>query len=137
MAYTFIVSARSTRNWSYCVTRADKVWSIRQRCIKANAGVLWNDHGDVLKRVVRQDESVPTKIGPPDVLQAWKWVYNKRGDKDDGDEDSANVFDGMATQIEALWDSAANDLTAQSDKCIDLLADQLLENIPRAKGPRT
>jgi hypothetical protein len=119
------------------MTRAEKVWSIRQRCIKANDGVLWNDHGDVLKRVIRQGEAVPTKIGLADVLLTWKWVYDKRTDKDDGDQDAADVFNEISVQIEALWDRAANDLTAQSDKCIDLLAEHLLVDIPRAKRTRT
>ena len=118
------------------MSRAEKVWSIRQRCIKANEGVLWNDHGDILKRVIRQRIAVPTKICLADVLQTWKWVYDKRVDKSDGDEDAAELFKEIAAQIEALWDQTANDLGSQSDKCIDLLADQLLVVLERAKRRR-
>jgi hypothetical protein len=99
--------------------------------------VLWNDHGDVLKRVIRQGEAVPTKIGLTDVLLTWKWVYDKRTGRDDGDQDAADVFNEISAQIEALWDRAANDLSAQSDKCIDLLAEYLLVEIRPTKRTRT
>jgi hypothetical protein len=115
------------------LNRAEKVLAIRERSIKANDGVLWNDHGDVLKRVIRQGVAVPTKIGLADVLRTWKWVYDKRADQCDGDEDAAEVLKEIAGQIEALWDRAANDLTSQSDKCIDLLTNHLLVAIERAK----
>jgi hypothetical protein len=119
------------------VTRAEKVWDIRKRCIKANDGVLWNNHGDILMRVISPGRAVPTKISLADVLLTWKWVCDKRVDKSEGDEDAAKVLNEITAQIEALWDGAAADLTTQSDKCIDLLADHLLVDIPRAKRTRT
>jgi hypothetical protein len=118
------------------VTRAVKVWDIRRRCIRANAGVLYNDHGDVLKRVVSQGVSVSTKMALADVLATWKWVYEQRARKDESDQDAVDVFDEIAAQIEVLWDSAV-DLNGQSDKCIDFLAEHLLIEIPRAKRMRT
>jgi hypothetical protein len=118
------------------VTRAENLWDIRRRCIRANPGVLWNNHGDILMRVINQGHAIPTKMSLADVLLTWKWVYDKRADKDDIDQDAADVFDEITAQIKALWDCAADDLTAQSDKCIDLLADHLLVNIPRAKPNR-
>jgi hypothetical protein len=104
------------------MTRAEKVWDVRRRCIRANDGVLWNDHGDVLKRVIRhgtavQGVAVPTKITLTDVLKTWEWVNDRRADGSD-DEDAADVFKVIAVQIEALWDRAADDRTQQSDKCI-------------------
>jgi hypothetical protein len=123
------------------VTRAVKVWDIRRRCIRANDGVLWNDHGDILKRVIRhgreaQGVAVPTKITLTDVLTTWEWVNDRRPNRSD-DEDAADVFKEIAAQIEALWDRTADDLTQQSDKCIDRLAEHLLVEIPRSKRKRT
>jgi hypothetical protein len=122
------------------MTRAEKVWDIRRRCIRGNEGVLWNDHGDILKRVIRQPGAVqgiavPTKIMLVDALTTWEWVNERRADRFD-DEDATDVFKEIAAQIEALWDRAADDLTQQSDKVIDLLADHLLADIPRAKPKR-
>ena len=124
------------------MTRAEKVWNIRQRCIRANDGVLWDDHGNVLKRVIRdpgavQGVAVPTKITLVDVLNTWKWVYGKTEETRDDDDDAVEVFKEIATRIEALWDRAADDLMQQSDKCVDLLADHLLVTVPRAKRKRT
>jgi hypothetical protein len=122
------------------VTRAEKVGEIRRRCIRANDGVLWNDHGDILKRVIRhgsavQGTAMPTKITISDVLATWDWVNDRRTAGND-DEDGARVLKEVAAQIEALWDRAADDLTQQSDKCIDLLAEHLLVEIPRTKRQR-
>jgi hypothetical protein len=94
-----------------------------------------------LRRVIRhgpaaQGVAVPTKITLTDVLKTWEWVNDRRVDRSD-DEDAADVFKEIAAQIEALWDCAADDLTQQSDKCIDRLAEQLLVEIPRAKRKRT
>jgi len=123
------------------MTRAEKVWDIRRRCIRANEGVLWDDHGNVLKRVIRhqgevQGIAVPTKIMLSDVLQTWRWLYQKSADRRDDDEDAAEAFKEIAERIEVLWDSAADDLLQQSDKVIDLLSDYLLADIPRAKSRR-
>jgi hypothetical protein len=123
------------------MTRAEKVWDIRRRCIRANSGVLWNDHGDILKRVIRQPGTVQgravlTKIMLVDVLKTWEWIYEKTADRRDDDKDAADVFREIAHQIEALWDRTADDLTQQSDKVIDLLADRLLVEVPRAKRKR-
>src|ERR1700730_17855271 len=107
------------------MTRAEKIWALRQRCIKANDGVLWSDHGDVLKRVIRQGIAVPTEIGLTDVLLTWKWVCDKRTEIS-ADEVVVDAFEEIAAQIKALWNSTANDLTSQSDKCIDFLADHML-----------
>ena len=112
--------------------RTEKIWDIRQRCIKANGTVLWNNHGDILMRVVSAGHAVPTKIGLVDVLLTWKWVCDGLVENE-GDKDAAEALNEITAQIEALWDRAADDLTAQSDKCIDLLADYLLVDIPRAK----
>jgi hypothetical protein len=113
------------------MTRAEKVWGLRQRCIKANSGVLWNDHGDILKRVVARGVAVPTKIGLADVLATWKWVYEKQVTTDH-DQDALDVFEEINARIESLWDCTENDITMQSDKCIDLLADHLLVPIQKA-----
>jgi hypothetical protein len=123
------------------MTRAEKVWDIRRRCIRANDGVLWNDHGDVLKRVIRhgtavQGVAVPTKITLTDVLKTWEWVNDRRAERSD-DQDAADVFKEISEKIEALWDRAADDLAQQSDKCIDQLAEHVLLEIPRAKRKRT
>src|SRR5271163_151502 len=40
------------------MTRAEKVWDIRRRCIRGNEGVLWDDHGNVLKRIIRREGEV-------------------------------------------------------------------------------
>jgi hypothetical protein len=122
------------------MTRAEKVWEIRRRCIRANEGVLWNDHGDILKRVIRQPDTiqgvaVPTKIMLADVLKTWEWVNGKQTDRSN-DQDSTDVFREIAAQIGTLSDRAADDLTSQSDRCIDLLAEHLLVEIPRAKRKR-
>jgi hypothetical protein len=123
------------------MTRSEKVWDIRRRCIRANDGVLWDDHGNVLKRVIRrqgevQGIAVPTKVMLSDVLQTWQWVYQKIADRRDDDEDATEAFKEIAARIEALWDGAADDLLQQSDKVIDLLADHLLVDISRAKSKR-
>jgi DNA phosphorothioation-dependent restriction protein DptG len=120
------------------MTRAQKVSELRRRCIRANEGVLWDDHGNVLKRVIRQPGEVQgytvlTKIMLIDVLKTWEWVYQKTADRRDDDEDAAEVHKEIAQQIETLWDCAADDLTQQSDKVIDLLAEHVLVDIPRAK----
>jgi hypothetical protein len=112
------------------MTRAEKVWEVHRRCIRANDGVLWNDHGDILKRVIRdagavQGVAVPAKITLTDVLKTWEWVNDRRTDRSD-DEDAADVFKEVAAQIETLWDRAADDLIQQSDRCIDHLAEHLL-----------
>jgi hypothetical protein len=122
------------------MTGAEKAWDIRRRCIRANEGVLWDDHGNILKRVIRrpgevQGIAVPTKIMLTDVLKTWEWVYEKTTDRHD-DEDAVQVHKEIAQQIEGLWDRAADDLTQQSDKVIDLLADHLLVDIPRVKRKR-
>lgn len=123
------------------MTRAEKVWEVRRRCIRANDGVLWNDHGDILKRAVRdagavQGVAVPAKITLADVLKTWEWVNDRRTDRSD-DDDAADVFKEVAAQIETLWDRAGDDLIQQSDRCIDQLAEHLLVEIPRAKNKRT
>jgi hypothetical protein len=100
------------------MTRAEKVWSIRKFCIRANGTVLWNDHGDILKRVISQGVAVPTKIGLDDVLLTWRWVYGKQGEHD---EDALQVAKEVSEEIQVLWDMHADDLTAQSDTCIDYI----------------
>jgi hypothetical protein len=123
------------------MTRAQKVWDLHTRCVRANDGVLFHDHGRVLKRVFRspgevQGFAVPTKLTLSDVLKTWEWVNERQADRSD-DEDAAHVYKEVAAQIEANWDRGADDLTYQSDKVIDLLADHLLVDIPRARRKRS
>lgn len=123
------------------MTRAEKVLDIHRRCIRANDGVLWNDHGDILKRVIRQPGEVQgyainSKITLVDVLKTWEWVYQKTADRRDDDDDAGEVYKEIVQQIEALWDRAADDLAQQNDKVIALLVDHLLVEIPRAKRKR-
>ena len=119
------------------MTRAEKVWNLYTRCVRANDGVLFHDHGRVLKRVHRQPGKVegiaaPTKLMLADVLKTWEWVHQKTAHTRDDDEDAAEVYKEIAQQTEALWDRGADDLSQQSDKVIDLLADHLLVDVPRA-----
>jgi hypothetical protein len=100
--------------------RYERVWAIRRVCIKGSNNRLWNDHGDVLKRVVRQGFAIPTKIGLSDVLSAWKWIRERKG-IDEGDDDAVNVVEEIAERITTLWDTQPDDLTYQSDGCIDYL----------------
>jgi hypothetical protein len=123
------------------MTRAQKVWDLYTRCVRANDGVLFHDHGRVLKRVIRRPGEVHgvavlTKLTLADVLKSWEWGYQRTLDRHDDDEDSAEVYKEVARQIEALWDRRADDLMQQSDKVIDLLADHLLVDIPRSKPKR-
>ena len=123
------------------MTRADKVWDLHTRCVRANDSVLFHDHGRVLKRVFRrpgevQGTAAPTRLTLADVLKTWEWVYQRTADRRDDDEDAAEVRKEIAQQIEALWDRDADDLTQQSDKVIDLLAEHLLVDIPRTKRKR-
>jgi len=124
------------------MTRAEKVWDLYTRCVRANDSVLFHDHGRVLKRVFRQPGQVQgiavvTKLTLTDVLKSWEWVYQKTADRRDDDEDAAATYKEIAQQIEALWDRGADDLSQQSDKVIDLLAEHLLVDIPRANRKRT
>lgn len=96
------------------------MWAIRRVCIKGSNNKLWNDHGDVLKRVVHQGVAVSTKIGLSDVLLAWKWVSERQG-VDEGDDDAANVVKEAADRMTALWDMQPDDLVFQSDVCVDYL----------------
>jgi hypothetical protein len=123
------------------MTRAQKVWDLYTRCVRANDGALFHDHGRVLKRVMRrpgevQGIAVPTKLMLADVLKSWEWVYQKTADGRDDDDDTAEVYKEIARQIGTLWDRSADDLMQQSDKVIDLLADHLLVDIPRSKPKR-
>lgn len=49
------------------------------------------------------------------------------------DADTVEVISEIGEQIAALWDLGADDPASQSDKRIDLLAEHLLIDIPRAK----
>lgn len=123
------------------MTRAQKVWELYTRCVRANDGVLFHDHGRVLKRVMRrpgevQGIAVPTKLTLADVLKSWEGVYQRTVDGHEDDEDSVEVYKEIARQIETLWDRSADDLMQQSDRVIDLLADHILVDIPRSKPKR-
>jgi hypothetical protein len=102
------------------MNRYERVWDIRRMCIKGSNNKLWNDHGDVLKRVVRQGVAVPTKIGLSDVLLAWKWVSERQG-MEEGDDDAANVVKEARDRMTALWDMPPDDLIYQSDACVEYL----------------
>jgi hypothetical protein len=102
------------------MNRYEKVGAIRGVCIKGSSNKLWNDHGDVLKRVVQQGVAVSTKIGISDVLVAWTWVSDRQGMAED-DDDAANVVKEIANQMIALWDVRPDDLIYQSDGCVDVL----------------
>ncbi len=120
------------------MTRAQKVWGLHTRCVKANDGLLFHAHGRVLKRVLRrpgevQGIAVSTKLMFADVLKTWEWVYQKTADRRADDQDAAAVYKEIAQQIEAPWDRGSDDLLQQSDK-VNLLAEQLLVDIPRAKS---
>ena len=106
------------------MARAEKLSNLRQRCIRANEGSLWKDHGDVLMRVIRQGVAIPSKIGSPDILVTWKWVYNKQAEID-RDKDAVEVFEEITKQVEALWDRRAHGIDSQSDRSVDLLVDHL------------
>jgi hypothetical protein len=115
---------------------------LRRRCIRANSGILWDDHGNVLKRVIRspgeiQGVAKPTTIMLEDILNTWDWVCEKTLHGREGDEDAVEVTKEVTAQIIALWDRAVDDIVSQSDKCIDLLAEHLLVDIPRARRKRT
>jgi len=119
------------------MTRAQKLAELRRRCIRANEGVLWDDHGNVLKRVIRragevQGYTILTKIMLVDVLKTCEWVYQKTSSSGDEDEDASEVYREISQQVESLWDRSANDLMQQSGKVVDLLAEHLLVDIPRA-----
>jgi hypothetical protein len=100
--------------------RYEKVWATRRVCIKGSNSKLWNDHGDVLKRIVGQGVAVPTKIGLSDVLLAWKWVSDRQG-IGESDDDAANLVKEVADRMTTLWDMQPDDLIYQSDGCIDYL----------------
>jgi hypothetical protein len=102
------------------MNRYEKVWAIRRECIKGSNNKLWNDHGDVVKRVVSQGVAIPTKIGLLDVLLAWKWISEQRA-VEESDGDAANVLKEIADRIGALWDKQPDDLIYQSDTCIEYL----------------
>src|SRR5436305_1102858 len=75
------------------MTRADKVWDLHTRCVRANDSVLFHDHGRVLKRVFRrpgevQGTAAPTRLTLADVLKTWEWVYQRTADRRDDDEDA-------------------------------------------------
>jgi hypothetical protein len=106
------------------LTRDEKLWRLRKACMKANPA-LWNDHGDILKRVVSQGVAVPTKIGLADVLLAWNWEWQKRPPGNEDDEDAAQVYKEIITRILVLWNVRADDLSKQSDECIDYLESHL------------
>jgi len=123
------------------MTRAQKVYDLIRRCVRGNENVLWLDHGDILKRVIRQPgaiegRAVPTKVMLVDVLKTWEWVRERTADLRDDDADATAVHKEIAEQVETLWDRTADDLTQQSDKVLDLLADHLLVEIPRARRKR-
>ena len=123
------------------MTRAEKLWDLYTRCVRANDGTLFHDHGRVLKRVFREPGAVqgvtrPTKLTLADVLKTWEWVFERTALAND-DQDAAEVNKELSEQISALWDHAADDLASQSDACVNLLADHLLGDIPRAKRKRT
>lgn len=115
------------------MTRAEKVWAVRRLCIRGNENVLWNDHGDVLKRVVSRGVAVPTKITLEDVLKAWRWAFDRKAGHDVGDQDAIDVFDEITSQIRGLWDSGT-DLMQQSDACIDFLFQHL--EVPKKRTKR-
>jgi hypothetical protein len=122
------------------MTRAEKLWDLHTRCVRANDGVLFHDHGRVLKRVLRrpgdvQGTAAPTKLTLSDVLKSWEWVNDRRVDRSD-DDDAVEVYKEIAAQIEANWDRGADDLTQQSDRVVDLLAEHLLVDIPQSKSKR-
>lgn len=119
------------------MTRAQKLWDLYTRCVRANDGTLFHDHGRILKRVFREPGNVqgiarPTKLTLADVLKSWEWVSEKTVQARD-DADTVEVISEIGEQIATLWDLGADDLASQSDKCIDLLAEHLLVDIPRAK----
>jgi hypothetical protein len=88
--------------------------------MKGSNNKLWNDHGDVLKRVVGQSVAVPTKIKLSDALLAWKLVRERQGG-DAGDSDAVNVVNEVEEWITARWDTQPDDLIYQSDECINYL----------------
>ena len=123
------------------MTRAEKLWDLYTRCVRANDGTLFHDHGRILKRVFREPGKVqgiarPTKLTLADVLKTWEWVCKKTA-LARGDADAVEVIKEINEQIAALWDLGADDLASQSDKCIDLLAEHLLVDISRAKPRRS
>jgi len=104
---------------------ADKIWQIRALCIKANSK-LWNDHGDVLKRVIAPGIAVPSKIGLSDVLEAVSWNNNKHPSSDALDEDGIHVRREIVDKMIILWDRTSDDLELQSEPCIKYLSEVLL-----------
>jgi hypothetical protein len=92
-------------------------------------------HGDVLKRVVSQGVAVQTKIGLADILLAWNWEWQKRPPGEEDDEDAAQVYKEITAQITILWNVRADDLSKQSDDCIDYLASHIHYE-PRTYGAR-
>jgi hypothetical protein len=124
------------------MTRSDELWNLYNRCVRANDGVLFHDHGRMLKRVFREPGAIqgiaqPTKLTLADVLKTWEWVYENTADRRDDDTDAAEVYKEIAEQIDALWDRGADDLMMQSDRVVDLLTEYLLVKIPRATRKTT
>lgn len=106
------------------MVRDEKIWSIRRTCIKANPQ-LWNDHGDILKRVISLSVAVPTKIGLADVLLAWKWIDEKKSPIEEQDTDALQASSEVTSKITQLWNVRRDDLFTQGDACIDFLATHL------------
>ena len=106
------------------MNRYEKVWAIRRVCIKGSNNKLWNDHGDVLKRIVSQGVAVPTRIGLSDIMLVWKWFSERQG-IDEGDDDASNVVREAADRMTVLWDMQPDDLIYQSDACVDYLHNHL------------
>lgn len=115
------------------MTRDEQLWGIRKACIKANQK-LWNDHGNILMRVVAQGVAVPTQIGLADVLLAWQRVIGA-SDKEQ-DEDAVQVSTEIVTQIISLWNVRTDDLTKQSDECISYLATRIIKEPIRKRRSR-
>ena len=102
------------------MNRYEKVWAIRRVCVKGSNNKLWNDHGDLLKRVVGYGVAVPTRIELSDVLLAWKLLSEKQG-MEEGDDDAANVVKEAADRMTALWDMHPDDLNLP-ERCMRRLA---------------
>jgi hypothetical protein len=115
------------------LTRDEKLRHLRKACMKANPA-LWNDHGDVLKRVVSQGVAVPTQIGIADVLLAWNWEWQKEQPVQDSDEDAGQVYKEVIAQIISVWNMKTDDLSKQTDECIDYLSSRI-HYVPRTYGP--
>lgn len=96
------------------MTRAEKLWALYTRSIRASDGTLFHDHRKILKRVIQkpgdaQGIAHPTKLTLADALKTWEWVNEKTTQTRD-DADSVEVISEISERITALWDLGADDV---------------------------